>query len=158
MKLLFAILCSGLAACAHAPQATDDTVRGDVTALVQRWSDAGEAGDFAAVADTYAEAPGFVWIEQGEARYTDRAAIVAGLDQAKAIGARITNDVTNIVVTPLGPDVAAFRTDYALTLSSPAFSFSSSGVLSGVAVRRDGVWRFLQGAFSDKPPPRPPRD
>lgn len=156
-KLGIVVLTTVAAGCAHAPVATEDAVRRDVTALVQRWSDAGEAGDWAAVADTYADAPGFVWIEQGEARYTDRAAIVAGLEQVKTIDARIVNDVSNIVVTPLGPDTAAFRTDYALTLTSTAFSFRSSGVLSGVAVRRDGVWRFLQGAFSDKPPPRTPR-
>lgn len=143
-----------LAACTPAPTSLDtDGVRADVTALVQRWSDAGEAGDWDAVADTYADAEGFSWIEQGEVRYPNRAAIVAGLEQARSANLRITNDVSDILVTPIGPDTAAYSTSYRLAVASEAFSFESRGVLSGVAIRQADGWRFLQGAFSEAPPP-----
>lgn len=140
------------ASCASLPESDD--VRGDVTALVQRWSDAGEAGDWDAVADTYADAEGFAWIEQGEVRYPNRAAILEGLDTVRQMSASVRNDVSNIVVTPLGHRVAAFRADYDLTVSTAQFSFSSQGVLSGVAAKQGGTWRFLQGAFSDQPSAR----
>lgn len=148
------VLTVGLLGCAQGTSvgaAGGDDARAGVTALVQRWSDAGEAGDFDAVAATYADAPGFVWIEQGEARYTDRAAIVAGLEQARAMRLSIRNDVSDIVVTPLSPDAAAFRAGYTLAIAAEGFSVNSNGTLSGVAVKRDGVWRFLQGAFSERP-------
>jgi ABC-type glycerol-3-phosphate transport system substrate-binding protein len=155
MKALFAaVACAALAACAEKQTAPGDgsaDTREAVTDLVQRWSDAGEAQDWDAIAATYANAEGFAWIEQGEARYTDHAAIVAGLNQARDMAADIRNDVSNIVVTPLGPDVAAYRADYTLAVSAEAFSYGSSGVLSGVAVRRDGDWQFLQGSFSERP-------
>lgn len=141
-----------LAACAPAPAEYDrGAVRSGVTALVQRWSDAGEAGDWAAVADTYADAEGFAWIEQGEVRYADHAAIVAGLDGVAQMGASITNDVSDIVVTPLSADAAAYRATYSLTITAPQFSVTSQGVVSGVAIRQGETWRLLQGAFSERP-------
>lgn len=151
-------VCALLCACAAeapAPAFDPAAVRTAVTALVQRWSDAGEAGDWDSVAETYADAEGFVWIEQGEVRYPDHAAIVAGLDQVRESNARIVNDVSDIVVTPLSADFAAYRTVYTLTVSTQQFSFTSSGVLAGVAIRQDGTWRLLQGAFSERPAQQP---
>jgi ketosteroid isomerase-like protein len=141
-----------LSACATAP--SEDIARSSVAALVQQWSDAGEAGDWDAVADTYADAEGFAWIEQGEVRYSDRASIVAGLDMARRMQATVRNDVSDIVVTPLGGGAAAFRANYTIAVASEQFSFSSEGVLSGVAIRQTDRWRFLQGAFAERPQPR----
>lgn len=153
IRALLASVAVSLIAASCAPARTNDPTEAQagVTALVQRWSDAGEAQDWDAVADTYADVEGFAWIEQGEARYVSRAAIVEGLDQARAMSASVRNDVTDIVVTPLGDGVAAFRARYLLNVSSEAFSYQSDGILSGVAVNRDGVWRFLQGSFSERP-------
>ena len=152
---LAAFVAAALVACTPAPVAEydGDAVRSGVTALVQRWSDSGEAGDWAAVADTYADAEGFAWIEQGEVRYADHDAIVVGLDGVAQMGASITNDVSDIVVTPLGADAAAYRANYRLTIAAPQFSVTSEGVVSGVAIRQDdGVWRLLQGSFSERTP------
>jgi len=155
--LVVMICAAALAACtfvAPSARAPDEAaVRADVTALVQRWSDAGEAGDWEAVADTYADADGFVWIEQGEVRYADHAAIIAGLEQAQQANFRITNDVSEIVVTPLSDDAAAYRANYHLVINADAFSIDSRGVLSGVAIRQGQTWRLLQGAFSEQPQP-----
>jgi len=153
-SLLAIVFCVALSACAEqqaGPGGGGEDARTGVAALVQRWSDAGEAKDWDAIAATYADQDGFVWIEQGEARYTDHAAIVAGLERARTIAADIRNDVSDIVVTPLGPDHAAYRANYTLAVAAEGFSYASSGVLSGVAVKRDGVWQFLQGSFSERP-------
>ncbi|MBY0566603.1 MAG: nuclear transport factor 2 family protein [Hyphomonadaceae bacterium] len=149
-QTLIALAILGAFACAPVAQ-NDDDVRSGVTELVQRWSDAGEALDWDAVADTYADVESFVWIEQGEARYTSRGAILDGLDRARSMSASIRNDVSDIVVTPLSDDAAAFRAHYLLTVSAEGFSVNSEGVLSGVAIREGGTWRFLQGSFSEQP-------
>jgi len=148
---LMAIVVLGASACAPATQ-SGEAQRQAVTELVQRWSDAGEARDWDVIADTYADADGFAWIEQGDARYTSHSAIVEGLNQARSMSASIRNDVSDIVVTPLGPDAAAFRAHYLLSVSAEGFSYTSEGVLSGVAIRQGGAWRFLQGSFSEQPP------
>ena len=150
-QMFVALAILGASACAPASLNSAD-IRQGVSELVQRWSDAGEAGDWDVVADTYADADGFVWIEQGEARYTSHGAIVEGLNQAREMSASIRNDVSDIVVTPLGADAAAFRARYFLSVSAEGFGYSSEGVLSGVAIRQDGAWRFLQGSFSEQPP------
>ena len=144
-----AVLCAS--ACAEA-QEDPAAERQAVTELVQRWSDAGEAQDWDTVADTYADVDGFVWIEQGTVRYDSHDAIVAGLNQARDMSATIRNDVSDILVTPLGPDTAAFRTHYLLDVSAEGFGYTSEGMLAGVAIRQeDGRWRFLQGVFSAQP-------
>lgn len=151
MLVAIAVFCAS--ACAPTEENSDD-VRRSVADLVQRWSDAGEAGEWDVVADTYADTEGFVWIEEGDARYTSRSAIVEGLNQARTMSASIRNDVADIVVTPLGDDAAAFRARYQLDVTADGFSFSSEGMLSGVAIRQGDAWRFLQGSFSERPPSR----
>ncbi len=148
LLITFAVLCAS--ACARAPGDGDEGRRA-VTELIQRWSDAGEAQDWDAIADTYADADGFVWIEQGEARYASRAAIVEGLNQARGMSASIRNDVSDIVVTPLADNAAAFRAHYVLSVSAEGFSYTSEGMLSGVAIKQADGWRFLQGSFSEQP-------
>jgi hypothetical protein len=137
-----------VSACSPPPSVTGD-VSAEVTALVQRWSDASEAGDVQALADTYADRDGFAWIERGAVSYTSRAAIVDGLSGVE--GASITNDVSDISVTPLSDGVAAFRAHYAFQVRGAAFQFESEGIMSGVAIKEGETWRFLQGAFSEIP-------
>lgn len=154
MKSFFAAVLFVLAACAptQPPSQDDAAIQSGVTALVQRWSDAGEASDWDAIADTYADVEGFSWVERGEVRYPNRAAIIAGLQQAREAGFSVTNDVSDIVVTPLGADAAAYRANYHLAVTSPQFSFSSEGVLSGVAIRQGDTWRFLHGSLNEHTP------
>jgi ketosteroid isomerase-like protein len=153
MRTLVTALLLALAACTAPPASFDaDVVRSEVTELVQRWSDAGDANDWDAVADTYADAEGFAWVERGEVRYPNHEAIVAGLQQARDAGLSVTNDVSEIVVTPLGPDAAAYHANYSIGVTSPQFSFASEGVMSGVAIRQGDTWRFLQGSLNERTP------
>ncbi|MBL8551025.1 MAG: hypothetical protein JNJ73_13645 [Hyphomonadaceae bacterium] len=62
---------------------------------------------------------------------------------AKTVPVGIRNDVSDFVVTSLANDVAAFRARNVLDVSSEGFSYVSVGMLSGVAINQDGVWRFL---------------
>jgi uncharacterized protein (TIGR02246 family) len=137
-------------ACTPAPETTSD-VRAEVAALVQRWSDASEAGDVESLADTYADQAGFAWIERGAVSYANHAAIVEGLDRVMDASASITNDVSDIGVTPLGDGAAAFHAHYAFEVAGDAFQFSSRGTMSGVAIKQGETWRFLQGSFSELP-------
>lgn len=137
-------------ACTAPPEPISD-VRTEVTSLVQRWSDASEASDVQTLADTYADQEGFVWIERGDVSYATHAAIVEGLDRVAAARAAIVNDVSEISVTPLGDRAAAFHAHYAFEVVGEGFQFSSRGTMSGVAIKQDQTWRFLQGSFSELP-------
>jgi ketosteroid isomerase-like protein len=151
MLRVVVIVVAVLSATACASLSASDDARSGVAALIQRWSDAGDASDWDAVAGTYADADGFAWIEQGEARYPSRAAILEGLDRVRGMSASVNSEVSNIVVTPLNDGVAAFRAEYVMAVSTSQYSFTSRGVLSGVAIRQGDTWRFLQGAFSERP-------
>ncbi|MEQ8178693.1 MAG: nuclear transport factor 2 family protein [Amphiplicatus sp.] len=128
-----------------------NAVEQGVAALVEGWADAGEGDDYGAIARYYADEKGFAWIERGSVAYADYAAIVAGLDAAKHMNLKVDNDVRAIAVTPLSADAAAFHAGIGMTIASDAFTYAFDGVLSGVAVKRDGEWKFLQGAFSERP-------
>ncbi|HEX8310055.1 MAG TPA: nuclear transport factor 2 family protein [Chthoniobacteraceae bacterium] len=147
----FFTLVGVIGAGATGPAEEARVAREGVAELVQLWSDAGEAGDWDAVLNTYADDPGFSWIEQGEVRYRGYASVAAGIERFRQTRVRIDNDVSGIEVTPLSADVAAFRASYSLRVDSDGFSFSSEGILSGVAVRRGPRWQFLMGSLSERP-------
>jgi hypothetical protein len=145
-----------LAACAspeRAPTAAQmAAAETGATALVEEWARTGSEGRWDDLADLYADAPGFVWIEQGQNRYPDHAAIEAGLAQARDSGLTVQTTVSDIVATALAPDAAAVRATYSITFGDPAAGgFSSDGILSGVVIERDGRWCFLQGHLSSPP-------
>jgi len=121
-SIVFVTLCCvavlGCSAPQHSAARHDTAIEAEVAHRVQRWSDAGEAQDWDAIASTYADQEGFAWIEQGETRYADHAAIIAGLNMARDMKATIQNDVSDIVVTPLAADVAAFRASYLLNVAA----------------------------------------
>lgn len=146
---LGALLALAAASCARAPAPRDDAaISAGVTALVEDWSSAGEEGRWDDLKNLYADEKGFVWIEQGRIAYADRASVVEGVEQAAAMGAKIDSKVSEISVTPLSPDAAAFHARSVLSVASPSFSFAFDGRLSGVAVKRGEKWRFLQGHLS----------
>ncbi|MBY0422641.1 MAG: nuclear transport factor 2 family protein [Parvularculaceae bacterium] len=116
------------------------------------WASAGEQGRWDDLKSLYDAGPGFVWIEQGRIAYPDHAAVVAGVEAAKAAKAEIRSTISDVVVTPLAADAAAFHARSTMTVASPSFRFAFDGILSGVAVKRDGAWKLLQGHLSAPPP------
>lgn len=123
------------------------------TALVEEWARAGSEGRWDDLAELYADQPDFAWIEQGQNRYEDHAAIVAGLRQARDANMTVRTSARDIVVTPLAPDAAAVRASVSIVFGDPsADGFAFDGVLTGVAIERDGRWKFLQGHLSSPPP------
>lgn len=135
----------------HAQAPVDEAaVASGVEALVREWSAAGAEGRWDDLKALYADDPGFAWIEQGRVAYADHAAVIAGVDQVASMGAMIRSEVEDIVATPLCADVAAFRASTKIGFVSPDFSFDFEGAFTGVAVRDDGRWRFLNGHLSQE--------
>ncbi|MGQ0533522.1 MAG: nuclear transport factor 2 family protein, partial [Caulobacteraceae bacterium] len=125
--------------------------------FVHEWAQTGSEGRWDDLVARYADAPGFAWIEQGENRYPDHAAIAAGVAQARDSGLSVRTTVSNVVATALSPDAAAVRADVSIAFGDPAAGgFAFSGILTGVAIRREGRWMFLQGHLSSPQPPAPP--
>ncbi len=125
-----------------------DAIIAGVTALIGEWSKAGQEGRYDDLKALYADEPDFYWVENGRVAYADWAAVAEGVDQLAALNPLLRSSATDIVVTPLGDDVASFRGAVEIGLASAEFSFDFEGLFTGVAVRRDGAWRFLQGHLS----------
>jgi ketosteroid isomerase-like protein len=139
------------------PDATDKQVRADVTALIESWAKAGTDGDWDALGNLYADDEGFAWVERGQVRYSTRAAAIAGLEGVKAAGSKVNTEVSDIVVTPLGDDAAAFRTrvKFSIDFGGEAPAVNVDGILTGVAYEYEDGWRLLQGHIESKPAPGP---
>lgn len=123
-------------------------VKAEVGALLDEWTRAGAEGNWEGLKALYADDPDFVWIEDGRIAYEDHAAVIAGVDQAAAMNPKLSTTLSEVVVTPLAPDAAVFRTLAQVRFEAEAFSFDFSGAFSGVAVKRNGRWLFLQGHLS----------
>jgi hypothetical protein len=153
-----------LAACAspeRAPTASQlAAAEAGAIELVEEWARTGSEGRWDDLVELYADAPGFAWIEQGENRYPDHAAIEAGVAQVRASQLRVHTVVSEVVATALAPDAAAIRANYSIAFGDPAEGgYTFDGILTGVAIERDGRWVFLQGHLSSPPqlasnPPR----
>jgi hypothetical protein len=146
-----------LAACAApqpAPSAADlAAAEAGATALVEHWARAGSEGRWDELSEIYADEPGFTWVEQGRIPYPDHAAIVAGVEQARDSNMIVRTNVSDIVATALARDAAAVRAKVSIVFGDPAAGgFAFDGILTGVAVEREGRWVFLQGHLSSPPP------
>jgi hypothetical protein len=150
-----------LAACAspeRAPTAAQlAAAESGATALVENWASAGSEGRWDDLVTLYADEPGFAWIEQGENRYPDHDAAAAGVAQARDANLTVRTSVEDIVVTPVAPDAAAVRAKVSIVFGDPSQGgFAFDGMLTGVAIERDGRWMFLQGHLSSPPPRQEP--
>lgn len=150
-----------LAACAapeRAPTGAElAAAESGARALVENWASAGSEGRWDELVALYADDPDFAWIEQGQNRYPDHAAVARGVAQARDANLTLRTRVDDIVVTPLARDAAAVRADVSMVFGDPSRGgFSFDGMLTGVAVERGGQWMFLQGHLSSPPAPAPP--
>ena len=170
MRAAFAALaCVALVACHPKPaskpddSAIDKQVRADVTAMLNGWAKARTDGDWDGVAKLYAEDDGFAWIERGQVRFATRAAAVAGLEGAKAAASKLPTTVSEIVVTPVSDEAAAFRVrvKVAADYGGEAPPVDADAILTGVAFEYDGVWKFMQAHLEPRlvaPAPAAPAD
>lgn len=147
-----------LAACAapeRAPTAAQlAAAEAGATALVENWASAGAEGRWDDLVALYADEPGFAWIEQGRNRYPDHEAVEQGVAQARDANLTVRTSVDNIVVTPLTADAAAVRANVSIVFGDPSQGgFAFDGMLTGLAIEREGRWMFLQGHLSSPPPP-----
>ena len=147
-----------LAACAQPERAVTaaqlSAAETGATELVEKWARSGSEGRWDDLIALYADAPDFAWIEQGENRYADHDAIAAGVRHARDANMTVRTSARDIVVTPLAPDAAAVRANVSIVFGDPAAGgFAFDGILTGVAIERDGRWMFLQGHLSSPPPP-----
>jgi hypothetical protein len=159
-----AVSCLAVAACARStPEPIEPAVAASfnqaavktaVEALILDWSKTGQEGRWEDLKALYADDPDFYWVEDGEVAYASRTAAAAGVDQAAAMNALIRSDVRGIAVTPVSADAASFRALVSIGFVGDAFSFDFDGVFTGLAVRRDGKWVFLQGHLSKPDEPR----
>lgn len=145
-----------LAACSQPERAVTaaelESARNGATALIQEWASAGSEGRWDDLVQLYADDPDFAWVEQGRIRYPDRAAIAAGLAQAREANLTVRTSARDVVVTPLAADAAAVRAHISVVFGDPsAGGFALDGILTGVAVERAGRWQFLQGHLSNPP-------
>jgi hypothetical protein len=145
-----------VAACAQperAPTAAAlSAVEAGATGLVEEWARTGSEGRWDDLVALYADQPGFTWVEQGRMPYADHAAVAAGVAQARDSGLSVRTTVSDIVATPLSTDAAAVRANVSIAFGDPrAGGFVFDGILTGVAIERDGRWMFLQGHLSSPP-------
>jgi hypothetical protein len=121
----------------------------EVPEFLEAWQAAGNEGRFGDLKPLYAPLTGFVWVEQGKVAYADAGQIAAGLDSAAASGAKVTLQLSDTVVTALAPRAAAVSASYTMSFAfAPGQTYDTAGVFTGVVVKRDERWMFLQGHFS----------
>ncbi len=101
MRLNFLLLVFALSACAPtgntapaaAPEVVQPAAAAAVEDLIREWSAAGSEGRFEDLKALYANDSAFYWIERGRVAYPDYAAVVAGVDQAASMTAKIQSTV-----------------------------------------------------------------
>lgn len=147
-RLLAVAAIAATSGCDGAGNRDDQAIRTEVEAALRDWSSTGAEGRWDDLKALYADDPGFIWIEQGRIAYASHAAVVEGVEAAKSSNAQVTSSIRDIVVTPLAQDVAAYHAHAAFTVAAEQFPFSFDGAFSGVAIKRGGEWRLLQGHLS----------
>ena len=154
---LLLLACQAKPAAAPDQQAADAAVTTSVTALIVSWAKAGSDGDWDALVNLYADNDDFVWVERGQIRYANHAAVVSGLEGAKAAGSRVETHVSDIVVTPLASDTASFRAHvvFKLDYENGAPPVDVDAIVTGVAVDYDTGWKLLQGHLEQQQPAAP---
>lgn len=154
-----ALACVLLVACQPKPKpkpddsVVDKQVRAAVTAMLEGWAKARTDGDWDGVAKLYADDEGFAWVERGQVRFANRAAAVAGLDGAKAASSKMPTKLSEIVVTPVSDEAAAFhaRVKVEADYGDAAPPVDADAILTGVAFEYDGAWKFLEAHMEPRP-------
>jgi|CXWL01.1.fsa_nt_gi hypothetical protein len=148
-----------LAACAQPAPSSEaglEAAEEAAISLVDAWAATATEGRWADLPSLFADEPGFAWVEQGEVRYADHAAIETAAAQALVSGVAVQTTIVDVEAKGLSPDVAAVEAIVSILFGDPAAGgFEFDGVLTAVAVEREGQWVFLQGHLSQ--PQAPPQ-
>jgi hypothetical protein len=94
------------------------------------------AGDYAGLAQYYADDPRFYWVEHGAV--ATRAQVVQQLQQTPA-GTHLEYAEPRVTIVDSG--VALLTTSYTVTMGTTTFS----GLMTIVLIRTNAGWRFLAG-------------
>ena len=107
------------------------------------------------LAALYSERADFRFVESGEVRYANAAAIRTALS-AVPVGTRIKTAYTDVVVQPLGPGVAGVAAQFATQfVDSAGVNFGFSGAITLTLQHEPAGWRIVSG-HSSAPVPRGP--
>lgn len=114
-----------------------------------------EAAQWDSLGALYSERADFRFLESGEVRYADAAAIRAALTTMPA-GTHIRTEHTDVVVQPLAPGVAGVAARFATQfVDSAGVSFGFSGAITLTLQHEPLGWRIVSG-HSSAPVPRGP--
>lgn len=119
----------------------------EARAMLSAFADAGERGDWDALARFYDDAPGFLWVERGGVTARSRGDIAAYLARVPA-GTRLRTAFDSLEISALSPDIVTATTRTRTTLltgTPPTVAGSFETRLSLVLVRRPDGWKFRQG-------------
>jgi hypothetical protein len=121
--------------------------------FLDAWQAAGNEGRYGDLKPLYSNRAGFLWVEDGAAKYGSARGVAAALDQAAASNASVIITLDNRNITPLARDAAAVSANYTRQIAlGEGGAFESRGMFTGTLIREgegeDGQWKFLHGHFS----------
>lgn len=120
-----------------------------VTTTLEAFRAAFAARDFRSALRFYADDPRFRWIEDGELRYTSRAAVATALLAFAPAVRALELSYFDPVVTPLGPGVAVVTSRFVQKLTDTTGAVRGlAGTMSVTMIHADSGWRFLVGHTS----------
>jgi len=127
-------------------------VDAEVRAMLERWAAAFESRDAAGVRAVLADDEGFVWLEDGEARYRGEESIVSALASFPS-GMTFSHELRDVRVTAQSDHAAwaevATKTEIRQGESVVA---GFEGVVLIVAEKEEGDWRIVAGHTSTMRP------
>ena len=137
-----------LAACTpEAPPAADATAQ-QARAAIEAYAAAISALDLDSAGTFYADAD-FQWVEDGAIRYRSAGESRASLAALGAMASSAALTISDLSVTPLGPDAAVATCHFAQEIGmGDRGSFSFSGAMTIVLRKEAGRWLFASGHTS----------
>jgi len=102
-----------LTSCSTFSNSSDpDAIATDVELLLEEWASSvseGRIEDFKAL---FSSRDGFLWAERGQFIYRSADEIAAGVDQVLGGGTTFTNELSDVIVTPLSQMLLAFQLEW----------------------------------------------
>jgi hypothetical protein len=134
--------------------------------FLEAWVAARAAGDGAVLRPMYTDQTGFVWVQDGTVFYDTADDAAASLDFASTGGYTPELKLNEPKFKALSKNAASVWSEYTETLTIGADTvIETKGIFTGVLVKEDGQWKFMQAHFGAVPsdlaieaPPEPVAD